>query len=145
MKKYLAIALLLAAIAAGVLYIRFLHSPEYALQQTIVDLKADGYSGLRKHLSEDTAEKLDMIAALGENKLFDVIFSALAGSEYMQTIINEARNIEWSVDDILRGKGRATAVVRFSYQDQFSGTIDIEMSSEDGEWKISGIGLPRFE
>lgn len=141
----LVVILLLVAVAAGVFFVKFTHSPEYALKKTLSDFKENGYSGLRPHLSADVADGLDTIVSLGENKLIGGILSAVAGSDYAQELLNEASKIDWKLGEVLRGNEKASVTVSFSYEDRFSGSVDLEMTKEDGKWKISGMELPHFD
>lgn len=147
MKKTIAVVtviFLLVALVVGIFFIKFTHSPEYALKETLSDFKTDGYSGLREHLTSDVAEKLDNIISLGENRIIGSILSAVAGSDYTKQLLNESSKINWELGDVLHNDKKASVTVCFSYENLFSGSVDIDMAMENGEWRISGIDLPKI-
>lgn len=147
MKKTFAVVatvFLLVTLVIGIFFVEFTHSPEYALKETLSDFKAEGYSGLREHLTSDVAEKLDGIIALSENRIIGNIFSAVADSDYTKQLLSESSKINWELGDVLRNNKKASVTVCFSYENLFSGSVDIDMAMENGEWRISGIDLPKF-
>ena len=147
MKKTIAVVtviFLFVALVAGIFFVKLTHSPEYALKETLSDFKADGYPGLREHLIADVAEKLDNIISLGENRIIGSILSAVAGSDYTKQLLNESSKINWELGDVLHNDKKASATVCFSYENLFSGSVDIDMAMENGEWRISGIDLPKI-
>ncbi len=148
MKKVFAIVsaiIIFLAVIAGVFLFNFVNSPQYALKKTISDIKSDGYAGLRTHLSDDVAEKLDKIVSLGDNEIVKGILSAVSESKYISKLLNEAGNIKWELGDVLSNRRKASVTIYFSYGGQFSGSIDVNMAKDDGMWKICGMDIPKFD
>ena len=52
---------------------------------------------------------------------------------------------DWSIVDILKGKGQAKGVVRFQHKDGFSGTVDVELVKEGTAWKIDSLNSPKLD
>ena len=148
MKKVLAVVavlVILIAIGCGIFYIKTINSPEYAIKEMLSDFKADGYEGLKKHLTADITEKMDEIVSLSKNNIIGSIFKAVAGSDYAKQFSDESSKIKWELGDVLRDHKKARVTLLFSYEDYFSGSLDINMVIENGEWKIYGIDMPKFD
>lgn len=148
MKKVLAVVavlVILIAIGCGIFYIKTINSPEYAIKEMLSDFKADGYEGLKKHLTADITEKMDEIVSLSKNDIIGSIFKAVAGSDYAKQLLDESSKIKWELGDVLRNDKKARITLLFSYEDYFSGSLDINMVIENGEWKICGIDMPEFD
>ncbi|MBE6935818.1 MAG: hypothetical protein E7458_04880 [Ruminococcaceae bacterium] len=148
MKKALMILLVIllaAAILAAAAYLYLLHSPEYALKCTIDDVRTAGMEGLRPHLTEELADKMERVSAIGENKLIGGILSALTDSDLAKRLLSELQQVEWSLGDVLKNPRRARATICFSHAPHFSGSFDLLMQRIDGVWKISGIDDLQFD
>lgn len=137
------VIILLAAFGGVVLY--YISTPEYAIQRTISDVKESGIEGLKPHLTQETRKTVEDIISSVENPLISGIFQLQADSEQISFLITEISKIDWSYSDILKGKEHADVLINFDYEDKIKGTVSINMLSEEGEWKISGIGIPTFE
>lgn len=148
MKKFLgvvAVLLLLAVAAGGAWIFLTLNSPEYALAQMAQDVKRSGLDGLEPHLTQEAQETLDKLGAVSDNTLVGSILSALNADSYLDTLKDKLSEVEWSVDDVLRNSEKARVSLGFNYEDKITGTVEVDMVRRDGEWKISGIGMPDVE
>lgn len=120
-------------------------TPEYALAKMIADAKESGITGIEEHLTEDTRQKVEQIIEWSENPLVTGILSATSESEEISLLTSKISEIDWSVEDILKGKNQAEVVIGFNYNEQVIGTVNIVMLRENHKWKISGIELPSFD
>lgn len=144
--RYIIIALLIVLIGAGAIVgVSVFRSPEYALLQISKDIKESGMDGLTPHLTGDAKAAVDSITAIAENNVVGAIISLFGGEDSTDSLMSNLKEIDWSLDDVLKGKDKADVRVGFNYKDEFAGTIDINMIREDGEWKISGVGNPSFD
>lgn len=39
----------------------------------------------------------------------------------------------------------ARVIISFDYKDKIKGTVELSMVKEGGEWKIDGMGFPKFD
>lgn len=141
LKRILAVLLVLI-IAAGVIGYIQMHTPEYALYQMVKDMQKDGYEGLQKHLTSEADEKLD---SLLNNTLSQAVMSFMGQGDQINEFIDRIQELDWEMDDMLKGKKRAEAYMSFSGPDDLNGTMKVSMVREDHDWKISGISDLTFE
>ena len=83
--------------------------------------------------------------AVAENPAVSLITAAIKGSNQANILLEKLSECEWSLKDMIKGKETAKAIVRFDYQDQMTGTVELKMIREKKIWKIDGLGLPKFE
>lgn len=121
-----------------------INSPEYALMKIANDVEESGVDGLMPHLTEEAQETVSAITSITENKLVDSILAFLGKDDYTGILKSNLKDVEWSLDDVLEGTNRADVVLGFNYNEKLIGTIEINMIKEDGDWKISGLKLPKF-
>ena len=148
MKKsvYIIITLCISLLFCGAGYWLYkTSSPEYALKQTIDDIQANGTEGLKEHLTDDLRGTVEVLQEIAENPLVSLVISTLDADDTLVYLLSEIRETQWSVDDAMRSRDKAEAVLRYNCRDQLIGTIPIRMIRENGQWKISGIGIPRIE
>ena len=141
LKRILAILLVLV-IAAGVIGFIQLHTPEYALYQTVKDMQKSGYEGLQKHLTAEADQKLD---SLLNNTLTQAFMTVVGQGDQVNEFIDRIQELDWEMDDMLKGKKRAEAEMSFKGPDDLNGSMKVSMIREDHEWKISGISDLTFE
>jgi len=141
LKRILAVLLILV-IAAGVIAYIQLHSPEFALYQTVKDMQESGYEGLQKHLTTEADQKLD---SLLNNTLTQAFMTVVGQGDQVNEFIDQIQELDWEMDDMLKGKKRAEAVMSFKGPDDLNGSMKVSMIREDHEWKISGISDLTFE
>lgn len=114
-------------------------SPEYALNEAYADVKEEGMSGLKKHLTANalkTIGNVESIANLG---------TLIMGSNPTTLLLNKMSEFEYEVKEILKSSESARVVVGFYYKDSVAGTIEINMIKEEKEWRIDGLGNPHFD
>lgn len=148
MKKILAIIAAIifgAALVVGGFFFYKFHTPEYALAMTIKDVKMSGMDGLKAHLTADAAEKLEMVKDETDKSGFFGAVTEVAKDEAIGFLKSKMSEVEWTVEDILKGKKRADVIIGFQYGDSIAGTVAIEMIYENHTWKIDGIGIPDFD
>ena len=137
------VVLLLAAVVGGFgLYI--VNTPEYALKSIIQDVNDSGIEGLNSHLTGKAKEMLDAVSSFTESDLFNTIMGIINQNDYIGVMKSEIQEIQWEVDDVLKGKESAAVVLSFNYKDKLIGTIEISMIREEGEWKVDDIKFPEF-
>lgn len=129
---------------AAVLSIAIFTSPEYALFKISKDVKKSGVDGLTPHLTENAAMVVRSIDAISENKLVDSILTAIGKTNAAGVLKENLKDVKWELEDILKGKNKATVILSFNYKNLLIGTVEIDMIRDKG-WKISGIELPKFE
>ncbi len=137
-----AVVLLAALIIGG---IAVAGSPEVALLNIAKDVKESGVDGLLPHLTDGAEKTISSIVAVSENKIVGMLMSLLGDSDYTGVLKNNLKDVEWEINDILKGKDKAEVVLDFDYEGKLCGTVEINMIRKDGEWRISGIDLPKFE
>ena len=133
------------AIAAVCLGLYVVRTPEYALMQTIKDVKASGMRGLRPHLTVEAQEKIDAVSSLADNKMVGAIMGLLGKNDYVSVLKEEMQQVQWEVDDIMKGSHNAEVIVKFNYDDRLIGTIALSMVQKSDGWKIDGLELPKFD
>ena len=145
MKKIYCVLILIAVLLIGVgafVGVSIIKSPEYALMQIKNDVQKSGIDGLMPHLTDDAQKTVSAITSVTENQLVGALFSLFAKDDYVGALKSNLNEIDWRLDDVLKSKNKADAVLGFNYKDKLTGTIEISMVYEDGEWKISGIEIP---
>lgn len=142
-KIIIAVVVILALVLGGV-WLYFRGTPEYALLCILNDVEDDGIKGLEPHLTGRAKEVLDSITSKGDSGWVDLIIQYASRSEYVAILKEKMQEIEWDVEDILKGKKNTTVILSFNYHDKITGTIDLSMIKVRGEWKIDGLGFPKF-
>ena len=120
-------------------------TPEYALAKTIADIKESDISGLEEHLTDNARENVEKVVERSEYSLVSGILSVVSQSDGISLLKSKISEIDWSVEDILKGNQNAEVVIGFNYNEQITGTINIIMIYENRQWKIDSIGIPSFD
>lgn len=147
MKKcfYIVIPIIVILLSIGICFgISVINSPEYALMQIANDIEESGVDGLMPHLTDKAQETVSTITSITENKLVNSILNFLGKDDYTGILKSNLQDVEWNLDNILEGDNRADVVLAFNYNEKLIGTVEINMIKEDGDWKISGLELPKF-
>ena len=148
MKKSILVAaciLCALAILLGGALIWFAGTPEYALLKVMDDVKTAGMEGLRPHLTEDAQAVLDKVTTITESQLVSNIISLMGDRDKAGVLKTKMQEIQWSLVDILKSKSRAIVILGFNYQDKLVGTIELRVILQDDQWKIDGVGFPKFD
>lgn len=147
MKKALLIivsTVVLITVAAIGIGIYITNTPEYALKEVIADVNDSGIEGLYLHLTSEARETIDAAFSVAENGALTSIIGLISQSEYIGVLKSEIQGIQWDIDDVLKSKENASVILSFSYEDKLVGTIELSMTREEDEWRIDGLGFPKF-
>lgn len=143
--RYVIVAISILLIGIFVFFgISILNSPEYALMQIADDIEENGIEGIMPHLTDDAKKTVSTIISITENELINSIFSLTQNDDFTNILKSNLKDIEWSLEEVLKNKEKADVVLGVNYNDKISGTIEIKMVRENGDWKISGLDLPTF-
>lgn len=148
MKKIHYIVILIVILLIGVcisFVVSIIKSPEYALMKIANYIEASGIDGLMPHLTDEAQETVSAITSITENKLVNSIFSLFGNDAYVGILKSNLEKVEWKLDDILKGDKKANIILAFNYNDKLVGIIEVKMIYENNNWKINGIGVPKFE
>lgn len=120
-------------------------TPEYALAVTIEDVKSSGMAGLKEHLTSSAIEKIEAVEDWTDKSGISGILSAITQDSAVSFLKTRMSEVNWTVEEILKGKNRADVVIGFDYNGSIIGTIEIIMIRENSDWKIDGLSLPHFD
>ena len=120
-------------------------SPEYALNNTIEDIKASGLDGLKKHLTANALKNVQSMEAIASRPEIALFTSALMGGNAVGVFLEKLSECEWTIRDVMKGSTSSKAILGFDYQDMMTGTLELTMIKEDKIWKIDGLAMPKFE
>jgi hypothetical protein len=135
----------ISIVVIGGFYFYKISTPEYALTQTIKDVKSSGIDGLKNHLTSNAVENINAIEGWTDKFAESNVLLALTKDSLAAFLLEKMSEMNWTVDDILRGKGRADVMVGFDYNDSIIGTLELTMIRERGEWKIDSFKISDFE
>jgi hypothetical protein len=62
-------------------------------------------------------------------------------AEFLKDKMSE---ISWTVEDVLRSKDQANAVIGFTYSEKLTGTIQVVMLKDGRTWKIDTLTSPEI-
>lgn len=147
MKKVYCVLIIIVVLAVGIsvfFMTRDTSSPEKTLHQISNDVKELGIDGLMPYLTEETKEKVSKITNVTDNKLVSTVLTLLDRTEFVGVLKSNLKEVEWKLGNIEKNKSSADVTLEFNYIDLVQGTINIKMLKENGEWKISGIDMPKF-
>ena len=120
-------------------------SPEYALNNVIVDMREWGVDGLKKHLTANalkTVEGFEKISGIPE---VSILTNTLLGDNPVSLLLSKLSDLEWTIKDVMKGSETSKAILGFSFEDKMDGTIELTMIKEDDKWKIDRLGMPKFD
>jgi hypothetical protein len=148
MKKILIITLsavvVLGLTVGGFLFYKT-STPEYALAKTIEDVKLYGMDGLKPHLTEDAIEKVEAVEEWVDKSGVSGMLAAVTQDSAVSFIKSKMAEVDWTVEDVLKGKIQTDVVIGFDYNNSIVGTIEITMIRDGREWKIDGLNVPSFD
>ena len=114
-------------------------SPEYALNEAYADVKEEGMAGLKRHLTANALKSIESIESIAS------LSTIVVGSNPTNFLISKMAELEYVVNDVLKGSDTARCMVAFNYEDSVEGTIEIGMVKEEKEWRIDSLKNPRFD
>lgn len=140
-KKYkkLTVILIVLIVLLSAVAAYFFNSPEYAMIKIRKEIKETGFAAIEQNLTQEAFAKLEPIIKVANNKLVSSILSKISKNEYTSVLIQKAKEIDWSVDEIIKNHHKASVTIRFNYDDTIVGTIDIELLRIDGKWRINNM------
>ena len=140
------VIIVLVAGAAGTWMLYRLKAPDMVLLQAISAVKKNGVRGLEPYTTQETWENIDSVVFALETgaSVLALLDKSNITSEQLGTFVEKCRDITWKIQDVKTGSRESNVVISFDYQGRFTGTIDLIMKKEKGEWKISGLSFPRF-
>lgn len=144
--RTIVIVLVLLILCAGACFgVYMLKSPQYALYKISKDVKDFGAEGLNPHLTGDAKATVEKINTLAESEFLGSILTIFGKENYVSIIKSDLKEVEWTINSISKSDKTADVSLGFDYKDELTGTIDIDMTYTDGEWKISAITMPEFD
>lgn len=120
------------------------NSPELALLQIAKDVREYGLDGLMPHLTGNAESMAQTITDMAKNEVVAAVLGLAAQNKYAGVLTEKLHEVQWQIKDILKGHGRTTVILRFCYEDAFSGTVSFTMERVASQWKISDLNLPVF-
>lgn len=117
----------------------FFSTPEFAIIKLRNNVKKIGFAAVEQCLTEEASKKLEPIRKLAGNKIVSSILSAVSKNEYVGVLVEKAKQINWSVDDIIKNRRKASVTIRFDYDNNIVGTVDMELLKINGKWYINNI------
>lgn len=145
-KVIVIVSVILLAILIGVggFLLHKTSTPEYALHKMINEVNESGITALKPYLTKKALNTIESVGEYTEKTgITDLIGSALQ-DQAVSFLKEKADEIEWSLEDVLRGTGKADVVIGFDYNGKIVGTVEIKMIQDGRSWKISGIQFPNF-
>lgn len=139
------IVVVLVLIAVAIAAFSFFRSPEYALLKIRADVQEHGLEGLKPHLTQHGQETLDTITSVTENELVGLVIGLLGQGDGANTLLSELEQIQWGLEDIMKGGKNTSVILSFDYKQKLTGTIEIVMVKQEGKWLIDGVELPKFD
>ena len=157
-KKTWIIHLCILLLIAGVVYLA-LESPEFALYQMKTDFQAGGFEAVLPHLTHEAYEKIlpvlqttekikqfsesDIIKKIGELSITQWIMDQLNIKDTMAAFVHQlnmyTHEIFWDVESIIRNHEKANVTLRFDFNEEFCGSIDLELVRISGNWMINDL------
>lgn len=119
-------------------------TPEYTLTEIMLDCRKDGYEGFKRHLTDSALEMLEKVEDKG-SEIDESLVARLLKKKAIQYLKSKLSEVEWTVEDILKGENQTEIVVAFRYEDKISGSAHVILSRMEKEWKIDGVNSLEFE
>ncbi|MBQ8696098.1 MAG: hypothetical protein IJ519_00090 [Clostridia bacterium] len=134
------VVLILFAVLAAVLIPLFLGSPYYALLQVSSDIREEGISGLRGHLSAEALSDFDAIETLTEDEVVGAIIALFGKDDYMRLVKAHLPDLTWSFSGVTRRGDHASVILDFRYVERFNGRLELTMERQD-RWLITRFDI----
>ena len=134
----LAIVFVMITVTISVfLYIR--STPEYALVKIVEQVKKDGFEAVENNLTDEAYSKIEPIISISKNNIINSIVSLFTDDNYTNILVEKAKDIKWSVGDIIKNQRKASVTIGFDYDGKLQGTIDLELLKINKKWKINNL------
>ena len=132
------ILLIIVAIAIGIFnHIR--SSPEYALAKIVEQVREEGFEAVESNLTEEAYAKIEPIISISKSNIVNSIVSLFTDDNYTNILVEKAKDIKWSVGDIIKNRRKASVTIGFDYEGKLKGTIDLELIKTNKKWKINNL------
>lgn len=142
MKKSIVIVIsiiIIIGLAAGGVFFYTIATPEYALAKIIKDTRSSGINGLKKHLTENAIEQVEMVENWTNNASVSEMLAAITPNSAASFLKSKISEVDWTVKDVLKGKNQTNVVIQFDYRDSIVGTIEVVMIKDKTKWKIDTL------
>lgn len=138
--------LLIAGLAAGVYIFYKTTTPEYALYQTMQDIRESGMDGLKAHLTSNAREKADRVTEWSDNAIVSGLLSLITQQEDISGLLQAGlSDMTWTLQGVTKDGQQATVTVDFDYQGKMTGSLNITMLREERQWKIDGVEVENVD
>ena len=138
--------LLIAGLAAGGYIFYKTTTPEYALYQTMQDIRESGMDGLKAHLTSNAREKADRVTEWSDNAIVSGLLSLITQQEDISGLLQSGlSDMTWTLQGVTKEGQQATVTVDFDYQGKMTGSLNIMMLREDRQWKIDGVEVENVD
>jgi len=132
------VLLIIVAIAIGICnHIR--SSPEYALAKIVEQVKEDGFEAIENNLTEEAYAKIEPVINIAKSNVVNSIVSLFTDDNYTNILVEKAKEINWSVGDIIKNQRKASVTIGFDYDGKLQGTIDLELLKINKKWEINNL------
>ena len=138
--------LLIAVLAAGGYIFYKTTTPEYALYQTMQDIRESGMDGLKAHLSSNAREKADRVTEWSDNAIVSGLLSLITQQEDISGLLQSGlSDMTWTLQGVTKEGQQAAVAVDFDYQGKMTGSLNITMLREERQWKIDGVEVENVD
>lgn len=138
--------LLIAVLAAGGYIFYKTTTPEYALYQTMQDIRESGMDGLKAHLTSNAREKADRVTEWSDNAIVSGLLSLITQQEDISGLLQSGlSDMTWTLQGVTKEGQQAAVAVDFDYQGKMTGSLNITMLREERQWKIDGVEVENVD
>ena len=138
--------LLIAGLAAGGYIFYKTTTPEYALYQTMQDIRESGMDGLKAHLTSNAREKADRVTEWSDNAIVSGLLSLITQQEDISGLLQAGlSDMTWTLQGVTKEGQQAAVAVDFDYQGKMTGSLNITMLREERQWKIDGVEVENVD
>lgn len=116
-----------------------MNSPEYALFKMCKEINNVGFKAVETSMTQEAYSKLEPIQKITSNDYVNSILAFFSQENYEEVLIEKAKEVEWSVEEVTKNYKKATATIGFNYKDKIVGSVDLELLKIDNEWKINDL------
>ena len=128
-------------------------SPEYVLKNAIEDVRVSGLDGLKPYLTSNALKTIETVLKVssGVDMLAGGLSAFIPQSNFggasgasVRFLVDKLSELDWIIEDVLKGSDSAKGVLGFAYEDSVEGTIELTLIREDKEWRIDALNMPKF-
>ena len=78
-------------------------SPEYALNNTIDDMKKSGLDGLKKHLTANALKNVQSFETISGRPEISMFTTMLMGGNAVNVLLEKISECDWTIKDVMKG------------------------------------------